>query len=172
MKPVCSRCSDSHRMDLGDREVPCTFCPRPCEDCRSLYQGVRLGAYCETTPCPCGCHPRKDALKIENLLPNVVVEFLPAPGVCSTCGGLGKVRSKRGSNILTHSFARVDALSRMLEPHELATAMGFSPKTLQRIRTAAERFGWEPASIALLPGLDACPHCWGSGREAAPARIA
>lgn len=57
MKTGCSKCGDTHRMAFEDREVPCTFCPRPCKRCRGLYQGVRVGAYCETTPCPCGCHP-------------------------------------------------------------------------------------------------------------------
>ena len=55
-KPACSTCSDTHRMALEEREVPCTSCPRPCEECRGLYQGVRIGAYCETTPCGCRCH--------------------------------------------------------------------------------------------------------------------
>lgn len=55
---TCTVCSDSHRMTLGERDVPCTFCPRPCEACRGFYQGVRLGAYCETTPCPCSCHEK------------------------------------------------------------------------------------------------------------------
>lgn len=54
--PVCGTCADSHRMTLGERTVPCTFCPRPCEECRAFYQGARLGAYCETTPCLCRCH--------------------------------------------------------------------------------------------------------------------
>lgn len=59
---ICATCNDTHTMSLGDREVPCTFCPRPCEACRAFYQGVRLGAYCETTPCPCRCHaPVEDA---------------------------------------------------------------------------------------------------------------
>lgn len=56
---VCQTCNDSHRMPMADRDdVPCTFCPTPCEACRGLYQGVRLGAYCETTPCSCVCHRR------------------------------------------------------------------------------------------------------------------
>lgn len=49
---ACKTCNDTHRMPLGDREVMCSFCPRPCEKCRT--DGV--GPYCETTPCPCDCH--------------------------------------------------------------------------------------------------------------------
>lgn len=59
LSTVCKTCKDTHRMTLGEREVPCTHCPRPCEECRGLYQGVRLGAYCQATPCPCGCHKRR-----------------------------------------------------------------------------------------------------------------
>ena len=51
--PVCSLCNDTHRMELCDREVPCTHCPTPCMICAS---DVGRGAYCATTPCTCGCH--------------------------------------------------------------------------------------------------------------------
>lgn len=50
---ICSTCSDTHRMPLGDGEVPCTRCPTPCRDCAS-QRGA--GAYCASTPCPCSCH--------------------------------------------------------------------------------------------------------------------
>lgn len=58
-KPICSTCNDTHTMTLHgpngdvlrDREVPCTYCPTPCERCRQ-----HLGAFCATTPCPCVCH--------------------------------------------------------------------------------------------------------------------
>ena len=48
--PVCERCTDTHRMDMGGRAVPCTSCPLPCEACRSP------GPYCKRTPCGCDCH--------------------------------------------------------------------------------------------------------------------
>jgi hypothetical protein len=43
-------------MTLGDREVMCTHCPKPCEACRSRGPGVAGGPYCESTPCSCTCH--------------------------------------------------------------------------------------------------------------------
>lgn len=49
--PVCSTCRDTHVMALGDRTVPCTRCPVPCEDCRSCGS-----AYCKVTQCACACH--------------------------------------------------------------------------------------------------------------------
>lgn len=53
--PVCTTCSDTHRMVLADENgehvVMCTRCPTPCLDCRG-----RDGAYCATTPCACACH--------------------------------------------------------------------------------------------------------------------
>lgn len=51
---VCSTCDDTHVMVLHEsgQEVPCTFCPTPCQDCRLDGRG----AYCTTTPCPCRCH--------------------------------------------------------------------------------------------------------------------
>ena len=56
-KPVCSTCSDTHKMylseDDGRRVVMCTGCPSPCRTCAS--NGGR-GAYCAKTPCDCDCH--------------------------------------------------------------------------------------------------------------------
>lgn len=52
VKPVCSTCSDTHKMSLEEREVMCTSCPTPCQKCRS--NGT--GAYCSSTPCSCTCH--------------------------------------------------------------------------------------------------------------------
>jgi hypothetical protein len=49
---VCSTCNDTHLMSLGDDEVMCTRCPRPCQKCRVGGNG----AYCSTTPCACDCH--------------------------------------------------------------------------------------------------------------------
>jgi hypothetical protein len=80
---VCSTCSDSHRMTLGEREVPCTFCPRPCESCRSLYQGQRLGAYCEATPCLCACHPTPEQLTGDRLAETLVGLLSYRPGVAT-----------------------------------------------------------------------------------------
>lgn len=48
-EPVCATCNDSRRMSLGEREVLCTRCPRPCENCRS-------GGYCRVPRCACKCH--------------------------------------------------------------------------------------------------------------------
>lgn len=55
-RPVCSTCKDTHTMTLGDREVMCTRCPTPCEQCRQRDTGYGPGAYCATTPCGCACH--------------------------------------------------------------------------------------------------------------------
>lgn len=52
--PTCKVCKDSHVMILDDRAVPCTFCPVPCKECRL----DKIGAYCESTPCPCDCHKK------------------------------------------------------------------------------------------------------------------
>lgn len=48
---TCATCDDSHRMTLGDRDVPCTHCPLPCLACKQPG-----GAYCAATPCGCACH--------------------------------------------------------------------------------------------------------------------
>lgn len=53
--PTCAHCNDTHRMSLGDREVPCTRCPRPCSLCCTKHGG----AYCRSAPCPCNCHKDK-----------------------------------------------------------------------------------------------------------------
>jgi hypothetical protein len=55
--PVCSVCNDTHRMELRDRDVMCTHCPTPCQDCRAGGNGP----YCETTPCSCSCHRERKA---------------------------------------------------------------------------------------------------------------
>ncbi|MEO7895882.1 MAG: hypothetical protein ABIR65_01165 [Pseudolysinimonas sp.] len=53
--PVCSTCSDTHMMPLGDDyAVMCTHCPIPCQRCRSGGNGP----YCTTTPCGCECHAK------------------------------------------------------------------------------------------------------------------
>jgi hypothetical protein len=49
----CETCQDTHRMELRDRTVPCTHCPRPCEECAS-HHGT--GAYCAVVWCACDCH--------------------------------------------------------------------------------------------------------------------
>jgi len=51
-RAVCATCLDTHTMTLRDRQVPCTFCPTPCEACRAGGNG----AYCAKTPCACDCH--------------------------------------------------------------------------------------------------------------------
>jgi hypothetical protein len=56
-EPVCPRCNDSHLMELNEREVPCTLCPTPCDECRGR---VRKSAYCEETPCSCECHKERE----------------------------------------------------------------------------------------------------------------
>lgn len=53
---VCSTCNDTHGMELNGVIVMCTRCPTPCQQCRSGGNGP----YCETTPCECDCHKRKD----------------------------------------------------------------------------------------------------------------
>lgn len=49
---LCSTCNDTHWMMLGDREVMCTRCLVPCQQCRS----DGYGPYCRTVPCDCVCH--------------------------------------------------------------------------------------------------------------------
>lgn len=53
---VCDHCKDTHLMPMGDRYVPCTRCPTPCETCRQAGRG----AFCEDTPCSCDCHKKTD----------------------------------------------------------------------------------------------------------------
>lgn len=62
MSIVCETCNDTHMMTLyrsgHARDVMCTRCPAPCEECR----GTTNTAYCAVTPCPCACHPKKEAV--------------------------------------------------------------------------------------------------------------
>lgn len=53
-KVTCEVCRDTHRMWLSasERHVMCTYCPRPCQLCRS-------GPFCAQTPCPCKCHKQE-----------------------------------------------------------------------------------------------------------------
>jgi hypothetical protein len=53
-KVTCLQCWDTHAMELGEKIVPCTFCPTPCQECRS----GGTGPYCEKTPCNCNCHQK------------------------------------------------------------------------------------------------------------------
>lgn len=57
--PVCSTCLDTHRMTLSAREILCTHCPTPCENCRTRGPGQAGGPYCATTPCACACHGQR-----------------------------------------------------------------------------------------------------------------
>lgn len=53
--PVCEKCDDTHRMTWQDSDdVPCTFCPTPCQKCRK--DGI--GPYCTDAPCSCVCHKK------------------------------------------------------------------------------------------------------------------
>ena len=65
MSATCTTCGDTHRMGFGDREVPCTRCPTPCDECR-------VGAYCATVPCACGCHRMAPATATDLLLPSEI----------------------------------------------------------------------------------------------------
>lgn len=56
--PTCTTCNDTHRMEIGDRTVLCTFCPLPCPKCAS---GNGKGAFCATARCECPCHAGKKA---------------------------------------------------------------------------------------------------------------
>lgn len=47
----CTQCNDTRKMPPTHTGYLCTFCPRPCEQCRG-----RPDAYCNRTPCPCACH--------------------------------------------------------------------------------------------------------------------
>jgi hypothetical protein len=70
---VCAHCNDTRRMSIGEREVPCTRCPRPCEECRS-------GGYCRSVPCSCRCHV--PASSDEELhVDNVIAALTPAPAI-------------------------------------------------------------------------------------------
>lgn len=55
---VCDDCKDTHLMPMGDRYVPCTHCPTPCQKCRKGGHG----AFCEETPCSCDCHEPDEPL--------------------------------------------------------------------------------------------------------------
>lgn len=61
---VCSTCQDTHRMELGDKEVMCTRCPLPCKDCKGW------GPYCVVTPCTCICHdkPHQDDRRMSDVI--------------------------------------------------------------------------------------------------------
>lgn len=50
---VCATCHDTHRMPLVGRMAACTYCPRPCGSCAGDHG---RGAFCNVTPCDCGCH--------------------------------------------------------------------------------------------------------------------
>jgi hypothetical protein len=52
-KTICKICNDTHVMN--DQGWCCTFCPIPCQKCRTNGSG----AYCQSTPCNCSCHKRK-----------------------------------------------------------------------------------------------------------------
>ena len=62
-RPICDSCNDTHFMELEQGQVPCTHCPVPCPECRD--RGI--GAFCQTTPCACGCHKlsREIGLSVE-----------------------------------------------------------------------------------------------------------
>lgn len=55
---ICEYCKDTHKMTWHDdgeyetREVMCTRCPTPCNECG----GKPLGPFCVKTPCDCKCH--------------------------------------------------------------------------------------------------------------------
>lgn len=73
--PVCATCRDTHRMMLRDREVMCTRCPTPCEDCRERTRGFGAGPYCATTPCACACHVTRSSAPVR-----VLSDDAEAPG--------------------------------------------------------------------------------------------
>jgi hypothetical protein len=52
--PDCARCNDTRKVWREDleREVWCTYCPRPCTRC----DAGGGHPYCATTPCACACH--------------------------------------------------------------------------------------------------------------------
>ena len=52
--PDCEKCGDTHEVFAPwlTSTIPCSDCPRPCEECR----GDSFRAYCKVAPCPCGCH--------------------------------------------------------------------------------------------------------------------
>lgn len=88
---VCKVCNDTHRMTLGDTEVPCTSCPTPCGKC-ACSDG--RGAYCATTPCGCDCHrpPEKFGISRDSMaLPATLVDdqyqvdWDDAEMVCEEC---------------------------------------------------------------------------------------
>lgn len=90
--PICDTCGDSHVMVLhqyGDeRQVPCTYCPTPCEDCRSRGPQGGGGAYCAETPCACRCHESKRGYR-----PKVT----PSVALAAKCGGKTCVVERDGS---------------------------------------------------------------------------
>ena len=71
VRPVCSRCEDTHRVWSSAREQyeMCTSCPTPCQECRS-------GAYCQKTPCACGCHRKKPPARTKKVVTADGDEFI------------------------------------------------------------------------------------------------
>jgi len=115
---TCSTCADTHRMQIGDREVMCTRCPTPCQSCRSANG---RGSYCEAAPCACKCH----ALKLAG------GAVIPAPARMWKCelefaGGdgvvLSPVRAADVREALEH-FCRhpryIEAVRVLLNGHEV-----------------------------------------------------
>lgn len=86
--PVCKACSDTHHFPISG--FMCTYCPTPCDQCRSKPQRP----YCATTPCACDCHPRAaarlDDVRADGTLPgdsiawtaDMVVQEITAPCTC------------------------------------------------------------------------------------------
>lgn len=79
--PICSTCGDTHMMtlhsDVGDeREVMCTRCPTPCQECRAGGNGP----FCGSTPCDCPCHADAWQYKGETSLPSGALQ--PALDLC------------------------------------------------------------------------------------------
>lgn len=61
IKPVCEMCNDTHRIELKERMVLCTYCPLPCMECIK-------GSYCTITPCNCHCHKKDKKIIKKNIM--------------------------------------------------------------------------------------------------------
>ncbi len=116
MTVVCSTCSDTHSMSLGDRTVLCTHCPTPCQSCREGGNG----AFCATTPCACDCHQtarhRAHAADCLAQITAAVAELGADVAVTGVFAFVGRDHITVSIQVATEDDARRLALALALDP--------------------------------------------------------